>query len=125
MAVLKAKYKNIPQVARYIRIMLENNISPRDIDLALDVIQYEQDAMFLEAKLGEALATKILDLQASITATDPAGMLTRAREIYQEFKENGEIQFDMEIITTEEALKEKLSAYLSDEEIAGIMKGDE
>ena len=39
---LKAKWKNIPQVAKYIKVMLDNNISPRDIDLCLDILAYDK-----------------------------------------------------------------------------------
>ena len=37
-AYLKKKWKNIPQVAKYIKVMIEANISRRDIDLCLDIL---------------------------------------------------------------------------------------
>lgn len=120
---LKKKYKNIPQVAKYIKVMLDNNIAPRDVDLALDILQYDHDGMFLEAKLGTALTAKIYDLQKGIKNLDPAELLKNARKVYEQFMEDGEIMFGAETITTEEELKSKFSEFLSDEEIAGIFKG--
>ena len=122
---LKKKYKNIPQVAKYIKTMLDANISPRDVDLALDILQYDYDAMFLESKLGVALTTKIYDIQKGIKNLDPAAMLKNAKAIYAQFKEDGEVLFGAETITTEAELKTKFEEFLSDEEIKGVMKGDE
>lgn len=122
---LKTKYKNIPQVAKYIRVMLDNDISPRDIDEVLKNLQYDYSSRFIEAKIGSALTAKLLDIQKGIKNLDPAELLTNARKVYKQFKEDGEVMFGAETITTEEGLKVKLSEFLSDEEIAGIMKGDE
>ena len=122
---LKAKYKNIPQVAKYIRVMLDNDVSPRDIDEVLKNLQYDYSSRFIEAKIGSALTAKLLDIQKGIKNLDPAELLTNARKVYKQFKEDGEVMFGAETITTEEGLKVKLSEFLSDEEIAGIMKGDE
>ena len=122
---LKAKYKNIPQVAKYIRVMLDNDISPRDIDEVLKNLQYDYSSRFIEAKIGSALTAKLLDIQKGIKNLDPAELLTNARKVYKQFKEDGEVMFGAETITTEEGLKVKFSEFLSDEEIAGIMKGDE
>ena len=122
---LKKKYKNIPQVAKYIKTMLDNDIAPRDVDLALDILQFDHDGMFLEAKLGTALTQKILELQKGIKSLDPAQLIKNARTVYEQFKEVGEVIFGAETITTEEELKARFSEYLSDEEIAGVMKGDE
>ena len=122
---LKKKYKNIPQVAKYIKVMLDNNIAPRDVDLALDILQCGYDAMFLESKLGTALTAKIFDLQKSIKSLDPAELLKNARKIYEQFKEDGEILFGAETITTEEELRNKFAEFLTDEEITSVMKGGE
>ena len=122
---LKNKHKNIPQVTKYIKEMIDNKVSPRDIDLALDILQYDYDGMFLEAKLGAALTAKLYDIQKGIKGLDPAELLKNARKVYKQFKEDGEIIFGAETVTTEEELKAKFSEFLSDEEIAGIMKGDE
>lgn len=121
---LKKKYKNIPQVAKYIKVMLDNNIAPRDCDLALDILQYDHDGMFLEAKLGTALTAKILDIQKGIKNLDPAELLKNARRVYEQFMEDGEVMFGAETITTEAELKSKFEEFLSDEEIAGIFKGE-
>lgn len=124
---LKAKYKNIPQVAKYIKPMLDADISPRDIDLALDILQYDCDynSIFLEAKLGTALTAKILDLQKGIKNIDPAELIKNARTIYEQLKENGAVIWAGKTITTEEELRTKFEEIFSNEEIAGIMKGDE
>lgn len=121
---LKKKYKNIPQVAKYIKVMLDNGIAPRDCDLALDILQFDYDSMFLEAKLGTALTAKIYDIQKGIKNLDPAELLKNARKVYEQFKEDGEVMFGAETITTEEELKGKFAEFLSDEEIAGIIKGE-
>lgn len=120
---LKKKYENIPQVAKYIKVMLDSNIAPRDVDLALDVLQYDHDGMFLESKLGTALTAKIYDIQKGIKNLDPAEILKNAKSIYDQFVEYGEVVFGAETVRTEEELKTKLRDYLTDEEIAGIFKG--
>lgn len=122
---LKKKWKNIPQVAKYIKTMLDADISPRDIDLALDILQYDYDSMFLEAKLGTALTAKIYDIQKGIKNLDPAELIKNARKVYEQFKEDGEVIFGAETITTEKELKAKFEEFLSEEEIRGVMKGDE
>jgi len=123
-AYLKAKYKNIPQVAKYIDAMLDNDITPRDIDLVLDILQYDQDAMFLEAKLGTALATKIYDIQKSVKSLDPAELIKNCRSVYEIFKEEGSVTWAGETVDDEETLATKFKEILSDEEVAGIMKGE-
>lgn len=123
---LKTKYKNIPQVVKYIKTMLDANISPRDIDLALDILQYDYDAMFLEAKLGAALTAKIYDIQKNIKSLDPAELLKNSRTIYNQFKEDGEIVWGGETVRDEKTLISKFEEIgLSAEEIAGIVKGVE
>ncbi len=122
---LKKKYKNIPQVAKYIKVMLDADISPRDVDLALDILQYDYDGMFLESKLGAALTAKIYDIQKGIKNLDPAELIKNARKVYAQFKEDGEVMFGAETITTEEDLKHKFEEFLSDEEIKGVMEGGE
>ena len=122
---LKNKYKNIPQVTKYIKVMLDNGIAPRDVDLALDVLQYDHDGMFLESKLGTALTAKIYDIQKGIKNLDPAELLKNAKTIYDQFVEYGEVLFGAETIATEAELKSKFSDFLTEEEIAGIFKGGE
>lgn len=123
---LKTKWKNIPQVAKFIKVMLDNSISPRDIDLALEILQYDYDPMFLEAKLGSALAGKMYEIQKSVKSVDPAELIKNARKVYEQFKEDGEVLWAGETVATEEELKTKFEELgLSKEEIAGVMKGDE
>jgi hypothetical protein len=120
---LKDKYKNIPQVGKYIKVMLDNDIAPRDADLALDILQYDHDGMFLESKLGTALTAKIYDLQKGIKNLDPAELIKNARKVYEQFQEDGEVMFGAETITTLEELKHKFADFLSDEEITAVIKG--
>ena len=122
---LKKKWKNIPQVAKYIKTMLDANISPRDIDLCLDILAYEKNGLLLQAKLGSALTAKIFDIQKGIKNLDPAELIKNARKVYEQFKEDGEVMFGAETVSTEEELKSKFEEFLSEEEIAGIMKGEE
>ena len=122
---LKKKWKNIPQVAKYIKTMLDANVSPRDIDLCLDILAYEKNGLLLQAKLGSALKAKVFDIQKGIKNLDPAELLKNARKVYEQFKEDGEVMFGAETVSTEEELKTKFEEFLSEEEIAGIMKGEE
>lgn len=123
---LKKKWKNIPQVTKYIKTMLDNEISPRDIDLCLDILAYEKNGLLLQAKLGSALTAKILDIQKGVKNLDPAERLKNCREIYRIFKEEGEVLWAGETVSTEEELISKFDEIgLSEEEIAGIVKGDE
>ena len=123
-AYLKKKWKNIPQVAKYIKVMLDANISPRDIDLCLDILAYEKNGLLLQAKLGSALTTKVFDIQKGIKNLDPAELLKNSRKIYDVFKEDGEVVWAGETITTEAELISKFEEIgLSEEEIAGIVKG--
>ena len=122
---LKKKWKNIPQVAKYIKTMLDANVSPRDIDLCLDILAYEKNGLLLQAKLGSALTAKVFDIQKGIKNLDPAELLKNARKVYEQFKEDGEVMFGAETVSTEEELKTKFEEFLSEEEIAGIMKGEE
>lgn len=123
---LKNKYKNIPQVAKYIKVMLDSNISPRDIDEVLKNLQYEYSNRFIEAKIGSALTAKLYDLQKGIKNLDPAELLKNARKVYEQFNEDGEVLWAGETISTEKDLASKFEELgLSEEEITGIMKGGE
>jgi tRNA1(Val) A37 N6-methylase TrmN6 len=55
----KEKYKDIPQVDEYIKIMIKAKINPRDIEHVLDIIAHKADPIFIEAKLGPEMALKI------------------------------------------------------------------
>ena len=105
--------------------MLDNGIAPRDVDLALNILQYDHDGMFLESKLGAALTAKIYDIQKSVETLNPTELLNNAKTIYKMLKEDGQVTFGLDIITTEEELKHKLSDFLSEEEIKAVMKGEE
>jgi hypothetical protein len=124
-AYLRKKYKNIPQVAKYINVMLDNDIAPRDVDLALDILQFDHDGMFLEAKLGASLTAKIYDIQKDIKDKNPAELLNNAKKVYEQFKETGYVTFGLDKVETEEDLREHLLEILSEEEVKAVMKGDE
>ena len=124
MAYLKAKWKNkIPQVAKYIDVLLNNNIPPRDIDMCLDIIAYEKNGLLLQAKIGSALTAKLYDLQKKVKTVDPAQALKACRQAYEIFKDDGQVMWAGEQIETEEDLLEKFSDLLSEEEIQSIIKG--
>lgn len=123
---LKKKYKNIPQVVKYIDVMLDAGKSPRTVDECLDVLQYKKNCgLLLESKLQSALAAKILDIQKKIKTADPAQTLKLCSKSYEIFKEDGIVQWADEYLETEEELLDKFREILSEEEIASIVKGDE
>lgn len=122
---LKKKYKNIPQVSKYIDVLLEENIPPRDIDGILEVIAYEMDSLWISAKIGEELTIKLLNIQKKVKSVDPAEALKACREVYRLFQENGRVQWAGSYIEDEQDLLDEFSAILSEEEIKSIVKGDE
>lgn len=122
---LKKKYKNIPQVVKYIDVMLDADKSPRTVDECLDILQYNKSGLLLQSKLQSALTAKVLDIQKKIKSADPAKTLKLCRQSYEIFKEDGIVQWAGEEIETEEELLDKFREILSDEEIASIIKGEE
>jgi len=123
---LKKKWKNIPQVGKYIKTMLDADVCPRDIDLCLDILAYKTSTLPLQAKLGVALTTKLLEIQKGIKSLDPAEMIKNAKKVYAQYKDEGEIVWAGETVTDIEELKDRFKELgLSDEEIAGVMEGDE
>ena len=124
---LKKKYRNIPQVVKYIDVMLDAEKSPRTVDECLEIIQYEPElsGLLLQSKLQSALTAKVLDIQKKIKTADPAKTLKLCRQSYEIFKEDGIVQWAGEEIETEEELLDKFSEILSEEEIASIVKGEE
>lgn len=124
---LKKKYSNIPQVVKYIDVMLDAEKSPRTIDECLNILQYEPElsGLLLQSKLQSALTAKVLDIQKKVKTADPAKTLKLCRQSYEIFKEDGIVQWAGEEIETEEELLDKFSEILSEEEIASIVKGEE
>lgn len=124
---LKKKYRNIPQVVKYIDVMLDAEKSPRTVDECLNILQYEPElsGLLLQSKLQSALTAKVLDIQKKVKTADPAKTLKLCRQSYEIFKEDGIVQWAGEEIETEEELLNKFSEILSEEEIASIVKGDE
>ena len=124
---LKKKYRNIPQVVKYIDVMLDAEKSPRTVDECLNILQYEPElsGLLLQSKLQSALTAKVLDIQKKIKTADPAKTLKLCRQSYEIFKEDGIVQWAGEEIETEEALLDKFREILSEEEIASIVKGEE
>ena len=122
---LKEKWKNIPQVAKYIDVLLENDIPPRDIEGVLDKIAFEKNPKLIECKIGSALTIKLMDIQKKIKSFDPAKSLKLCKNSYEIFKEDGQVQWAGELIETEEELLDKFAEILSEEEIKSITEGGE
>ena len=122
---LAEKYKNIPQVIRYIDELLNNDIPPRDIDEVLETIAYDMDTLWISSKIGSALTTKLCDIQKKIKTVDPAKVLKGCKTAYEIFKENGEVRWAGDYIKDEDVLIKEFKKILSDEEIEGIIKGGE
>lgn len=122
---LKAKWKNIPQVAKYIDVLLENDIPPRDIDGVLEVLAYEMDGLWISSKIGSALTAKLYDIQKKVKSVDPAKAFKACKETYEAFKENGRVLWAGDYIEEEKELLDEFSSILSEEEIKAIVKGDE
>ena len=125
MKYLKNKWKNIPQVAKYIDTLLKEDISPRDIDQCLEIIAYDMDSLLLQMKIGSALTAKLYDIQKKVKSVNPAEALEACRDGYKTFKDTGRVQWAGEYITEESELLEKLADILSEEEIQSIVKGVE
>jgi len=124
MDYLKKKWKNIPQVAKYISVLLDEDIPPRDIDGILEVIAYEMDGLWISSKIGSALTAKLYDIQKKVKTVDPAQALKLCRQSYKIFKDEGVVQWAGELIETEEDLLDKFGEILSDEEVKSIVKGE-
>lgn len=122
---LKAKWKNIPQVVKYIDELLNNDIPPRDIDGILEVLAYEMDGLWISSKIGSALTAKLFDIQKKIKTVDPAKAFKACKETYEAFKENGRVLWAGDYIEEEKDLLDEFSSILSEEEIKAIVKGDE
>ena len=125
MDYLKKKWKNIPQVAKYIKAMQDSKINPRNIDKCLELLQFEKNPLLLRAKLGTALTQKLIDMQKGMKSIDPADLIKNVRTAYERCQEDGIVAWGPETITTEEELIEKFKEILSEEEVASIVKGGE
>ena len=125
MKYLKTKWKNIPQVAKYIDVLLKEDIPPRDIDQCLEIIAYEMDGLLLQMKIGSALTAKLYDIQKKVKTVDPAEVFNACKEGYKMFKDIGHATWAGEIITDEEDLLERFKDLLTEEEIKSIVKGEE
>lgn len=122
---LKKKWKNIPQVAKYIDVLLDEDIPPRDIDEILETIAYEMDGLWISSKIGSALTAKLYDIQKKVKSVDPAKALKACRETYEAFKENGRVLWAGDYIEDEEELLNEFSNILTEEEIKSIVEGGE
>lgn len=120
---LKEKYKNIPQVARYIDELLDNNIPPRDIDGVLEVLAYNMDSLWISSKIGGTLTQKLYDIQNKVKSVDPARLLKGCTEAYRTLKEEGRTRWAGDFIEDEEELLEEFRKLLTEEEIKSIMEG--
>lgn len=122
---LKDKYTDLKFADKYIEVLLDNDIAPRDCDEVLNVIATDDDPLFIEAKIGEALATKLVDIKNNIKTIDPIQLFNNAKKIYHIYKENGKVSFGKKLITKEEDLLQEFKKLLSEEEITAIVKGSE
>ena len=123
MDYLKKKWKNIPQVAKYIKVMQDSKINPRNMDHILKMLQFEKNPLRMRAKLGTALTQKLIDMQKGMKSIDPADLIKNVRTAYERFQEDGIVAWGPETISTEEELIEKFKEILSEEEVASIVKG--
>ena len=123
MDYLKKKWKNIPQVAKYIKAMQDSKINPRNMDQILKMLQFEKNPLRMRAKLGTALTQKLIDMQKGMKSIDPADLIKNVRTAYERFQEDGIVAWGPETISTEEELIEKFKEILSEEEVASIVKG--
>lgn len=124
---LQNKWKNIPEVKKYLEPMLDAEIPPRDIEQALEIIAFSLPGKLLEMKLGSALATELLDIKAHIVVLDPAEKLKRAKRFYKLYRANGNyVDWPNGTITTDEELARVLTDEygLTKEEVASIFKGE-
>ena len=122
---LKKKWKNIPQVAKYIDELLKEEIPPRDIDHCLKILAYNYSPLRLEAKLGSALTARMYDIQKKIKSFDPAKALRLCRDNYAKFKEEGQMEWAGDILETDEEVLNAFRTILSEEEVQSIVKGVE
>lgn len=120
---LKEKYKNIPQVVRYIDELLDNNVPPRDIDGILEVIAYNKNGLWISSKIGEPLTQKLFDIQKKVKSVDPARLMKGCTEAYRTLKENGRTLWAGDYIDDEKDLLEEFSKLLTEEEIKAIVEG--
>lgn len=117
---LKKKWSNLPLVTKYLDVLLDEDVPPRDIDLCLEVLAYDATGLLLQAKIGEALTKKLYEIKEDVKSIDPLEVMNRVKEIYDEFKEKGAIEMDGKMVTTEEELKDMFIGMLTEEEIASI-----
>ena len=89
MDYLKKKWKNIPQVAKYIKVMQDSKINPRNMDHILKMLQFEKNPLRMRAKLGTALTQKLIDMQKGMKSIDPADLIKNVRTAYERFQEDG------------------------------------
>ena len=126
---LSKKWKNIPEVKKYLEPMLDAEIPPRDIEQILDLIAYhDANGKLMEMKLGSALTTELLDIKSHIVVLDPAEKLKRAKRFFELYRGNGNyIEWPSGTITNDEELKRAfIDEYgLTEEETASIIKGEE
>lgn len=118
--ILKKKWSNLPLVTKYLDVLLDEDVPPRDIDLCLEVLACDITGLLLQAKIGEALTKKLYEIKEDVKSIDPLELMNRVKEIYDEFKDKGCIEMDSKMITTEEELKDMFIGMLTEEEIASI-----
>lgn len=122
------KWKNIPQVGRYVDVMLEDNIPPRDIEHILKAIAFKKSPLMMKAKVGETLTIQLQDIEKKVKAKidDPVKTLRKCREGYRQFKEiekvGGVMSWGADDIEDEEELLDIFRGLLTEEEVQSIVK---
>lgn len=125
---LTKKWKNIPQVGRYIDIMLEDDIPPRDIEHILKAIAFKKSPLMMKAKIGETLTIQLQDIEKKVKSKidDPVKTLRKCREGYRQFKEiekvGGVMSWGADDIEDEEELLDIFRGLLTEEEVQSIVK---
>lgn len=122
---LSTKYKNIPEVKKFLNPLLDAEIPPRDIEEALKIIAFDLPGKLLEMKLGSALAVELLDIKKGIVVLDPAEKLKRAKRFFKAYRSAGNyVEWPTGTLTTDEEVKAVfIDEYgLTEEEVASIIK---
>lgn len=125
---LSSKWKNIPEVKKFLEPMLDAEIPPRDIDQALEILAFNLPGKLLEMKLGSAMATELMDIKSHIVVLDPAEKLKRAKRFFKLYRKNDNcIEWPSGTITSDEELKRAfIDEYgLTEEEVASIFKSED
>ncbi len=128
---LTTKFKQLPQVKQYVNLLNTNNISPRNIENVLSLLVQDEPAisMPMETKIGGGLTAKILEIKNKVDVRPvitPTQRIEAGRNIWKTYKKTGFFLAGLiELTNDEEVINYLREQGLTDEEIAGIIKGGE